>query len=846
MAGGDVAVKRRVPLLIVALFLVSLTPSAHAVAGAGVMDVNSFGLTDFETFSSANHSFTVEVHETDGGPSEVDLNVTVTTLEGVILQTLPSQSLSLTSFEQQNVTVFLTSMEFGYSLVHVELSGEIGVETGTQSVNLTRTVQRLRPLSVGLGAPGSLLSQGVDSLGIPTGNLSVHDGDFIQLQLPVINQGDVNWSGSVEVHIENGGQNESVLIQGMTVEAMSSSYATANSSLRVVEGAMSWSFSLNGTLGEPQESHIQNGSLMILPPPLPILTTSLSSNAGEINAGEDLIFELNVTNSGDVDFAGNIQCSSPSQILLNTSSAVPSGTFLLWQFNMTAKPVTIECVLQDGRISASSTLPHELTVEMESASFASAGSTTPSLTGGPWHQGDALRANMLIRNVGDLEGRVRMVLIDQNAVAGTQPSAGEWVVLDSGEAGEVSSSFPFLQSGEHSLQWSLESDDGSLEGVYGGDFTLPVNEQQSIGLGIDDITWTQESGVSFEISFDLDEGKPRDVQVQLGYETAEATVYLYEYTRTLEQGTHTESFTFGHITAEKIVLKVSSTDWTIGPGALSTTASLPSERTNFWIELDPIPSPILPTQGDSATIRLTLWQSGPTSSSVGDVILKDAYDEILATVTSPSWGTSQSSEMEIDLVWPKGSNVVIHAVWSIDGELVTVQESFVSGDSPTEESDSLPWGAVVWGIVAGTVIALALRLRINREESPTETDTSSASTKPSTSTSSRNDQEKVEVQCPKCDRRLRVPSDYSGSVGCPDCSNKFTVKGNVESEVEEERPEPTPAKSVSEPSKPQAPKDGKVEISCPDCAQTLRIPSSYEGSVRCPACTKVFKAKDRK
>lgn len=137
MAGGDVAVKRRVPLLIVALFLVSLTPSAHAVAGAGVMDVNSFGLTDFETFSSANHSFTVEVHETDGGPSEVDLNVTVTTLEGVILQTLPSQSLSLTSFEQQNVTVFLTSMEFGYSLVHVELSGEIGVETGTQSVKQT-------------------------------------------------------------------------------------------------------------------------------------------------------------------------------------------------------------------------------------------------------------------------------------------------------------------------------------------------------------------------------------------------------------------------------------------------------------------------------------------------------------------------------------------------------------------------------------------------------------------------------------------------------------------------------------------------------------------------------------
>ena len=69
--------------------------------------------------------------------------MTVTTLEGAILQTLPSQSLTLTSLEQQNVTVFLTSMEYGYSLVHIELSGDIGVETATQSVNLTRTVQRL-------------------------------------------------------------------------------------------------------------------------------------------------------------------------------------------------------------------------------------------------------------------------------------------------------------------------------------------------------------------------------------------------------------------------------------------------------------------------------------------------------------------------------------------------------------------------------------------------------------------------------------------------------------------------------------------------------------------------------
>ena len=262
--------------------------------------------------------------------------------------------------------------------------------------------------------------------------------------------------------------------------------------------------------------------------------------------------------------------------------------------------------------------------------------------------------------------------------------------------------------------------------------------------------------------------------------------------------------------------------------------------------MDPVPAPILPVEGDSATLRLTLRQSGPISATTGEIILKDAYDEILATVDSPAWGTSQTSALDVDLVWPKGSNVVIHAVWVIDGELVTVQESFVSGESTTEDSNSLPWGAVVWGIVSGTVIALALRLRMNREESATEVGDSTEPPSKSKPSDSRTNQEKVEVQCPKCDRRLRVPSDYSGSVGCPDCSNKFEVQGVAQHEREQESTDSTQADATATPSKPQASKDGKIEISCPDCAQTLRIPSSYDGSVRCPACTKVFKAKDRK
>jgi predicted Zn finger-like uncharacterized protein len=72
-------------------------------------------------------------------------------------------------------------------------------------------------------------------------------------------------------------------------------------------------------------------------------------------------------------------------------------------------------------------------------------------------------------------------------------------------------------------------------------------------------------------------------------------------------------------------------------------------------------------------------------------------------------------------------------------------------------------------------------------------------------------------------------------VRCPDCSNKFDVEGKQEEsdapeEVEEEEEE---IEVVEE----------KVDISCPECSQSLRVPHDYAGSVRCPSCEHVFKAK---
>ena len=158
-----------------------------------------------------------------------------------------------------------------------------------------------------------------------------------------------------------------------------------------------------------------------------------------------------------------------------------------------------------------------------------------------------------------------------------------------------------------------------------------------------------------------------------------------------------------------------------------------------------------------------------------------------------------------------------------------------------ESSNDLPIGAIVLGLALGGAAVLLLRLQGQRGSASTKrTPLAAASTAPPTKVASN---EKREVSCPECDRRLRVPVSYAGTVGCPDCSHKFAVEAQAvpapsstsssdsdDDEVVEvqEEAEQTPAE--------------KVEVSCPECAQTLRIPGTYAGSVRCPACTHVFKS----
>ena len=407
--------------------------------------------------------------------------------------------------------------------------------------SITRTMQRLRPLTVSLGGIGSVVPEGVDENGTSTTNLSLHDGDHVRVEFPIINQGDINWSGGVVLTVENDGQTVVNAVENISVEASSSSLVTVQPSLQLAEGDVSWWVNLTGDLGDEPGTHALNGTWVVGPPPLPLLNGELASNAEDVQAGQTLDVTLEVWNNGTVPFSGRFVCfENGAEVLNSTVSTLPAGASTNRSFERSAKPMTLECEALGDRLDPASNFPVNLSVEMPSAVFESAGSTSPSLNGGPWHRGDTLSANMLLRNTGSLDGRIRLVLS-----TGTTVASGDWLDLKQGAAGEVAAALQLLNAGEQSIAWTLESDNGLVSGAQTGASNVAVKEQQSVEVSISEVNITAGQGVEFAVSVSLDEGRDRDVRLQVGYETGDSTVFLQENDLLLQQGDHRYTYAFG-------------------------------------------------------------------------------------------------------------------------------------------------------------------------------------------------------------------------------------------------------------------------------------------------------------
>ena len=113
---------------------------------------------------------------------------------------------------------------------------------------------------VGLNA---LTYSGVDDSGELSSNLTVRQGDHLNLEIPVENTGVDVEIASVVLHVNQTTWNETVYFDNISIDAMSTQVLVYQSSNQVHEGSLDVAMSINNT------SLVLNDSILIGPPPLP-------------------------------------------------------------------------------------------------------------------------------------------------------------------------------------------------------------------------------------------------------------------------------------------------------------------------------------------------------------------------------------------------------------------------------------------------------------------------------------------------------------------------------------------------------------------------------------------------
>ena len=230
MGRGDIGNPKRSALCLSALFATFLLPLVSAAGGGAVIDVSSFSLDDFATTEQSTYELDFSIVELLSGSAELEVRVELSSLDGNVFDVM-SQNLTLSADSNQNLQFSLTSLPYGYTVVGVDLLGDIGSPNSTQALGLNRTLHRLQPVQLSLATEGQILLNGLTPEGVLTGNVSIHDGDYVQTEVAVINDGDFSWSGYLSSSLLSNGAYDNQTSGLVSVGPLSSSIVFINSSI---------------------------------------------------------------------------------------------------------------------------------------------------------------------------------------------------------------------------------------------------------------------------------------------------------------------------------------------------------------------------------------------------------------------------------------------------------------------------------------------------------------------------------------------------------------------------------------------------------------------------------------
>ena len=827
MAGDSNTVFPKISVIFVLTLLLLNLPTV-AASGNGVLINNStVNLADFQ---STNDSYFVLEFDVDAfgqsstGYYEGEIHYEMQKIDGSVLS---NQSINFNISESsiQQFVINLTGLEIGYTVVTLGLTGDVGIESQSHLSHFERTIHRLKPLNISIAQISSILFEPVDSNNISTGNNTISDGDYLQLQIPIINSGDFDWNGSLNITIDDGNSLEQGVSEEFQVNDFQTVIITYNSTNQFFEGDLSITIELVGEIDSYSEDNTRFFHISVQPPPLPVIQVDINLDDENLVAGDPLQFEVSVYNNGTVSFTGELICEFNGESVSQSSIIAEQQSYLSNNISVMTKPGLIMCEVTGQRMDVSSNNISAIQINVESAMFELAGSSSPSALGGPWHAGDESEMSLLIRNSGEITGNASLK-IESNGVT----IQGQAITLLPGEAGEVILSMPLTQVGQQILNWSLYTTDGDTIGDLSGTIHIPVAEKQTLDFTITEVTWDSDEGIDVSWSVDLSDGVERNVNVKIGYSYLSEETTIFDVDMMLQPGNTAGQINIGTIPADFVIIRVQELDWIAQSSFSSYTKSVPDDRPNYEIEFTGQSNPNRPSAGQQSTVSVTVSNSGDTPGPNGNLILYGQSGKILDQTTTNSLASGDSKLITFSFAWPDANEVTLNCKWDYGEDSSSIDRQFISSVIEEDSSKtSIPWGGILGGLASAAVIILLIRLRNPSETKIKAVKSSFSESKKSTDVSAI----KVEISCPECSRQLRIPQGYSGAVKCPDCSNSFEVDDSTE-EIEE----------IEEEEIVETPNDGKIEISCPDCSQSLRIPSSYEGSVRCPSCKTIFKSTD--
>tara|TARA_B100001250_G_scaffold61122_1_gene47751 strand:- start:1885 stop:4245 length:2361 start_codon:yes stop_codon:yes gene_type:complete len=764
------------------------------------------------------------------GSGPVDINITLTGVGGATSASV-NWSASLIDFEgniidsdngnilvDEGVLVYVESMlgpaPLGFSNISVTLTGEVGSPGEGQSTTYSKTIQRLRPLDISLG---SATISGVDSTGLATNNLTINDGDYSRIDVPVINDGDVPWNGTLNLTLDSD-----ILPSQIVDIDPDSTMIYSFYSGQLNEGFRNVSAYLSG----PNDSNPSDDNLStqfeVSPPPLAELILNLY-RLNEPQPGSSISWTLVSNNSGDSSYEGGIECLFDGESIFFENASIPISGSTNMSISMISKPGVLVCTSSGARTSSTSNATD--TVVMSSAIFLGAGHSSPSLLGGPWHAGDEVTLSMLLRNEGDAVGSANMrVSINGELQNGTSTT------LEGGKAGEVNHKFSFASSGDKIVNWSVVSLDGAVDSNLSGSITIPVLPSQVIKMDIESVSLSAD-GLKIDWAIDLADGRDRVILITFGtIKDGLKDVSLVEE-RNLLSGKTFGSMVINAEEGQQVYASIAESGWTIGFGSIpEDQMDIPDYSVIPQVTINPNTKPKVPAAGSEVTLSYTVSNVGNGFTPDGQIVITDVDGTVLSTVNVPALETS-SKDLNSAITWPDGDNVKITVTWHVAGQSVSDEVMVTSEPMDAEVSEfTIPWGGILGGLVAGMLIIFTIRMR-GEKAIPSE--------KKSKSKKSAVKDEKIEVACPSCDRRLRVPSTYSGGVKCPECDIRFDVEAKEETPEEE----PTEEDEKSSSDTLWSSSDNDI-LGCPKCARKLKVP--YEkrpAKARCPACETIFEAR---